>query len=496
MNNILKKVGLFCCSVLMLSSCSEGYLDTIPTDSYSEKFIFESAENAMIALNGIHRSMYKQYDAQDQAGYSSLMLGMEVLGEDFVQTSSGNGWWISQAQWINHTDPQRSWNTYVYSFLYATIRNSNAIINQIDGLSGDAKLKNQVKGEALTYRALAHFWLVQLYAKPYSSETYDRLAIPLMLEVTLDPQPMATTKAVYDQILQDFKDAEGLLTEGLLLKNKSHFSVPVVQGWLARVYLAQKDWANASVYAQKAITSAKAQGVKLMTADDYKKGFNSASNPEWMWASIMIPDQTVYFYSFFAFASYNFSSSNIRSNPKAINNKLYEKISSTDVRKWCWEPNPTATNFPLPATTFKRYPYMNRKFAVADLSSSVGDIPYMRLAELYLIDAEARANLNDNSGADVLFELVKTRDASAVKSSATGSALVDEVLVQRRIELWGEGFRFLDLKRLGLPLDREGTNNNAVVVVKMKVPANSNMWLWQFPQDEINANPNIVQNPV
>lgn len=495
MNNIFKKAGTFFCSLLLLSSCSESYLDTMPTDSYSEDFIFENSENAMIALNGIHRSMYKQYDSQDQAGYSSLMLGMEVMGEDFVMTSSGNGWWNSQAQWINHLDPQRAWNTYVYSFLYATIRNANAIINRIDPLSGEEKFKNQIKGEALTYRALAHLWLVQLYAKPYASDTYDRLAIPLMLEVTDEPQPMATTKAVYDQIKSDFMQAEELLIKGEPGKyNKSHFSVQAVQGWLARYYLTIKDWQNASVYAQKAITTAKAAGAKFMSQEDYKKGFNSATNPEWLWASIMIPDQTVYFYSFFAFASYNFSSSNIRSNPKAINDKLYAKIPATDVRKWCWVPDPA--NLVLPSSSFKKYPYMNRKFAVADLSSSVGDIPYMRLAELYLIDAEAKARMNDNSAADVLFELVKTRDASATKSTATGQALIDEVMTQRRIELWGEGFRFLDLKRLGLPLDRNNSNNQAALVVTMEVPASSNKWLWQFPQDEINANPNVVQNPI
>lgn len=480
---------------MLLSSCSETYLDTIPTDSYSESFMFENAENAMIALNGIHRSMYKQYGSMNRAGYSSLMIGVDALGEDFVLPSTG--WWVSQAKWEEHTNPNSPWNEWVYSFLYATIRNSNAIINQIDGLSGDAKFKNQIKGEALTYRALSHFWLVQLYGKRYSSETLNEQTVPLMLEVTLDPQPMSTVKAVYDQVLADFKAAEELLKEGTPgVYNKSHFSVAVVQGWLARYYLTIKDWTNASSYAVKAIASAKAGGAKLMDQADYKKGFSDASNPEWLWSSLVRADQTLYFYSYFAFVSYNFSSTNIRTCPKVMNNNIYNEISDTDVRKWCWVPNPTATTFPLPTSSFKRYPYMNRKFAVLDQSSSVGDVPNMRLAELYLIDAEAKANLGQGSAADVLFELMKARDTEAVKSTKTGDALLQDILVQRRIELWGEGFRFLDLKRLGLPLNREDSNNDPVVVVTMKVPANSNKWLWQFPQTEINANPNIVQNPL
>jgi hypothetical protein len=69
-------------------------------------------------------------------------------------------------------------------------------------------------------------------------------------------------------------------------------------------------------------------------------------------------------------------------------------------------------------------------------------------------------------------------------------------MIQRRIELWGEGRRFTDLKRLNLPLDRTGANHNSSIAVVLSVPAGDKKWQWLIPRDEINANPKIEQNPL
>ena len=81
-------------------------------------------------------------------------------------------------------------------------------------------------------------------------------------------------------------------------------------------------------------------------------------------------------------------------------------------------------------------------------------------------------------------------------STNTGQALKEEIYVQRRIELWGEGFRFYDLKRLNLPLDRTGANHNANLISDVfTVAAGDPRWQWVIPQDALNANPLLVQNP-
>ena len=103
-----------------------------------------------------------------------------------------------------------------------------------------------------------------------------------------------------------------------------------------------------------------------------------------------------------------------------------------------------------------------------------------------------------NAGAQAaLFALVKVRDRKAVQSTNTGQALIDEIMFNRRIELWGEGFRFTDLKRLNLPLNRNGIPNHLTALITVRdIPAGDPQWEWLFPQDELNTNKAIVQNPL
>ena len=149
----------------------------------------------------------------------------------------------------------------------------------------------------------------------------------------------------------------------------------------------------------------------------------------------------------------------------------------------------------MPSSSYTRYPYMNRKFAVKDYTSSVADANYMRLGEMYLIAAEAAAKAGNPSVAqDYLYTLNKTRDSEYQKSTKTGDDLLDEIYTYRRIELWGEGHRFLDLKRLNMALDRTGANHVPAVASVMEVPAGDIRWKFAIPQDEIDANDLVDPN--
>ncbi|MCX8492022.1 MAG: RagB/SusD family nutrient uptake outer membrane protein, partial [Cyclobacteriaceae bacterium] len=114
---------------------------------------------------------------------------------------------------------------------------------------------------------------------------------------------------------------------------------------------------------------------------------------------------------------------------------------------------------------------------------------------MFLIEAEAEARQNkDSEAAQTLRTLILTRDPSYVLSSNTGVALINEILIHRRIELWGEGFRFTDLKRMNAPLNRNGANHIASVAVLFDVPAGDVKWQWLIPLDELNSNKKSVQN--
>ncbi|HMR93873.1 MAG TPA: RagB/SusD family nutrient uptake outer membrane protein, partial [Chitinophagaceae bacterium] len=143
-------------------------------------------------------------------------------------------------------------------------------------------------------------------------------------------------------------------------------------------------------------------------------------------------------------------------------------------------------------------PYMNRKFAIRELPT-IGDVPYIRLAEMYLIMAEAYAKTpgREADARAALYTLAVNRDPNYVLSTNSGQALIDEILVQRRIEYWGEGHRWFDLKRLNLPLDRTVVPNyvSASAAGLMQVPAGDERWQFKLPIAEIQANPNAEQNP-
>lgn len=475
--------------VLVISACSKDYLDTNPTDAYPSESVFTTVDNAWSAINGIHRALYIQYDNQDQGGQGSIMINNDMLGEDLVMTAAGNGWFNGQYQWLTHRNASATFLKFTYLFYYKIIANANMIIENIDNAIGDETDRRVIKGQAQAYRAWAYWNLVQMYGKRYDAQTDNSQdGVPLVLTSTTVGQERASVAQVYTQMVKDIDDAIVNL-QGFNSRPKSHISINVAKGIKARIALTMQNWEDAARYAAEARA-----GVELMSNADYKTGFNDVSNKEWMWGSHQISEQTTYFYSFFAFMSANYNSTNIRTNPKAINSALYAKIGVTDVRKQMWSVD--GEDVPVPSGG-ERFPYISKKFLVAT-ASSIGDVPLMRAAEMYLIEAEARAHLEQyDAAATALYTLAVNRDPQYVKSIATGDALLQEILTQRRIELWGEGFRFYDLKRLHLPLNRTGANHTADLTANLlEVPADDIRWEFLFPQDEINANKAIKQNPI
>jgi hypothetical protein len=497
MKKILYSTIFTAALALILSSCSKDYLETAPTDQVSSESAFKTTANAMQALNGIHRSMYFQWANQGEAGEGSMNINRDMLGEDLVMTSSGNGWYNTTYQWLAHRTETGTLPYFPWRMYYRITANANMIINRIDAAAGSDAEKKAIKGEALVYRAWAHFQLVQLFGKRYDATTVPntQLGVPIMLTNNFDGQARATVEEVYTQILTDLDAAITSLT-GYTRLNKSHFNVNVAKGIKARVALTMQNYALAATLAAEARV-----GFALMSNATYQAGFADYTNTEWMWGSTVITDQTSYFYSFFAYMSYNFSSTNIRGNPKAINSTLYNLIPATDIRKWCWDP--VAATVPASPglwmnnpTTFSRFNYINRKFKAVDGADSRGDVCYMRAAEMYLIEAEALARLGgqDVAARTALYTLAVNRDPSYVLSTNSGAALINEIMFQRRIELWGEGFRFTDLKRLNLPLDRTGANHNISLCLVNTIPAGDVRWEFLIPKNELDANKLMVQN--
>lgn len=488
---ILSSVALV---TLAFSSCKKDFLDTYPTTSVAAADALSSTKNAIAAVNGIHRVMYTQYDAQGQAGEGSNNIFRDLMGEDIVYPlANGSTGLIGWMRWQTHRNVNAGDLRYLYRFYYRLIANANILINGIDGVPGPDAEKKMVKGQALAYRAWSHFQLVQLWGKRYvAGAPNTQPGVPLLLTNTLEGQPRASVEEVYTQVNADLNEAETLLTGYVRSGSaaKSNFNVNVIKGIKARVALVQQNWEAAATNA----IAARA-GFTLMTNAEYLSGFNNVTNQEWIWGSRQIDDHNTFFYSYFAYISSNFNSTVIRTQPRAINANLWDAIPATDIRKQCWDRTGATVVIPPGGA---RVAYQNKKYLAKSDALSVGDVPYMRAAEMYLIEAEARARQGQNAAAQTaLFTLLRNRNASYTQSTSTGQTLIDEIMFNRRVELWGEGFRFTDLKRTNSPMDRAGIPNHLIALTQVTtIPAGDVQWEFLFPQDEINANKALVQNPL
>lgn len=493
----MKKFKFILLAVLLLTSlgaCKKEYMETTATDKVEFASVFTTTANADAALSGIYRYLFNRYSDQNQPGVGGILLAVDYMGDDLHVHQAT--WFNSEASWISPRTDNSAWTSYHYRFFYRVIGNANYILANIDNTVGPATTKNRIKAEALTLRAWAYSYLVQFYGKRYdASTTNTQLGVPLMLLPTDANKPRATVQQVYQQINADLDAAIALNITSA--PNKSHINVWVTRAIKARVALTMQDYPTAITQAKLVIDGGL---YPLMSVTDYQTGFNNAALSEFMWASMPTTDQADTFGSFFAQISYDANTTHVRGTPKRINQALYTWIPATDVRKKMWEPAPTTANFPLPSASYSRQTYMSRKFAQKPATTSMGDVPLVRSAEMHLILAEAYARNSQTAFAqDALFALVTKRDPSAVKSVNTGSALITEILNHRRVELWGEGFRWLDLKRMNLPLDRTLALNFLATPVAnlMQVPAGDDRWQFFIPRAEIEANKGMVgqQNP-
>ncbi len=487
---------------LTLGSCKDDYLNTKPTDQIAKADAISTTTNLAAAVNGIHRSLYVQYSRQEEGGQGAVNLNIDYMGDDIVNTASTAAYGVHK--WQTHRSATTANNSFLYTFYYKIIANTNIIIENVDNATGPDAERKLIKAEALAYRAWAHFVLVQVFGKRYDAAGNNTQAgVPIMITSELGGKPRASVEDVYTQINTDIDASIASFTGAKNRPNKSHFSVAVAKGLKARIALAQGKWAIAAQNANEAKA-----GLVLMSNAEYLAGFNTIENPEWMWGSKQVEDQTTYFYSYFAYMG-TFNSTANRTIPKRMNSLLYAKIPATDVRKQLWDPTGSSPSFisfgqPAGVVSSSAASFKQGKFRNAG-STSVGDVVNMRVGEMYLIEAEARARLAIAGSAaetvlaqNVLFTFAKNRNASYVLSINTGTALLDEILIQRRVELWGEGFRFFDLKRQDLPLDRTGSNHTTALSGILAVPAGGPEWQWAIPQDEINSNAAIGpagQNP-
>ena len=417
-------LGLATVGVMSLSGCAGDYLDTIPSTSVSETTINTSLDNLYIALNGIHKEMVSQESGyQCLGGEPGFMMSRDAEADDMNwQTNT----WMKAAYlgWQCNMNETNGYNYKFWQIYYQWILNANKILAGLEEVEiTSQELFDQIKGEALCIRAWAHFNLVQLYAKRYEAgkdNTQD--GIPYREKAVAEEQARNSVEDVYAKINNDLDEA-CILLSGIKVNDVNHYSEMVAWGLKARVALAMQDYNNAAVYAGKSISLAEAGGHRLMTGSQLNCGFANITTDtkEAMYAAMTPDDKTVYFYSYYAYMSWNFNSSAIRQGVKCINVDAYETMSETDLRRAWWDPTGEAS---VPSSSYAKNAYQNRKFTARSTADAVGDVAFMRLAEMYLTQAEALARAGKDSEAQAVFTKFQiTRDPSYVSKGNIGDAL-------------------------------------------------------------------------
>lgn len=482
-------------AALVLGGCKKSYLETSPSNQVTTDVIFKTTAGAQTALDGLYRLTYtfgiETNGNHDLFGQKSHDLIVDLMGNDMVINSRGYNWFNGDYRYTAGADPsdgQRSYTTWLY--YYQIVNNANNIISAIDKATGPQTDKDNIKGQALFMRAHSYFYLVNFEQHTYKGNE-SKPGIPLYSGPTSKGNPRGTVQNVYDSIVNDLTKAETLLT-GKIRRDVSSVDVTTVQTLRARVALQMEDYPTAATYAQKVITSG---NYTLMSHAAYQSGFNSVSNSEWVWGVKVIVDQATVYPSWFSHMDavpFDYAS---LGQQKKITKALYDQIAAGDVRK---------TVFTAPGTGSQQIPdYTQTKFHLANPSSWAGDYLYLSVAEDYLIAAEALARTGHEPEAHTALEtLIKNRYSGYTSAALSGANLINEILLQRRIELWGEGLALFDIKRLKQGVNRltgpgnHGSPNYDAVVYTL--PDQDPKFLFRIPQEELFSNKSMTaadQNP-
>lgn len=492
-NSYIKQLIFSLLFLLIFAAGCDDFLETNPTNQVSQDVVFQTTDLAQTVLDGTYRFLRKQ----DNLNQKSFDMRLDVIdGRDVMMNQSGfyNG---DYDLGIDKTTQDLGEVSNLWNFYYQIINHANNLIAYIDDTKGSEKEKHRIKGEALALRAFAYFNLINHFQHAWIKGS-ELPGVPIYLEPTSYEtvgNPRGTVANVYDRIITDLTDAITLLpSDGSRLnKNKGYINKNVVHGFLARTYLFKGEFNNAALHASEARL-----GYPLMSQEEYVGGFNDYVNPEWIWGLPFSPEEVLVNTSHFSDFDLERPNSNwsIR-----INNQFYALFSETDCRAKLqvgenapliiykdWAP----VNQPIAGTDIKDS-LVTRKFR--DKADLTGHYVMMRSAEMILIEAEAEAEQSHYETAqNLLFEVQSRADKQAIKSSSTGQQLINEILVERRKELYGEGLASVfDLKRRNLALIRTGNQ------IHGGFEAGSNRLVWQLPIKEIDANQNISeseQNPL
>lgn len=485
---------------LTLTGCIE---ETLPTDRVTQDQLIESPY-AVSSYAGAMPQFLNNYatiasNRHWDWGYGSMMHIRDVMTGDMAIKMSPSGydwydaWELNQNQDENKIYPQFIWNYYNQQ-----VQTSNLTIGAVNPeTANDDNL--YLLGAAYAFRAMAYLDMARMYEYLPTDGTsavnkfgndVTGLTVPIvtedMDESVATKNPRATHQEMLAFLLDDLQKAETYIVKGAR-PSKVMPSLACVYGLMARAYMWDEDYANARLYARKAIDT---HGASTVTTKaqwlDKTTAFNTLDTPSWMWGFQTTSEDNVVktgIINWTSWSSNEYKTGYSAAEPNImIDARLYNSISDKDFRKLAFvapEGSPLSgqENFinraGLESVMVQGdYPVVLDPCASLKIKPGKGDmlspdpacvvgIPLMRVEEMYFIEAEAAAHQSAGEGKSLIESFMRTyRYADYTCGGASVEAVVDEIFQQKRVEFFCEGIIFFDYKRLNKPVVRyyEGTN--------------------------------------
>ena len=467
-------------------------MNPVPSNAVSDVQIFSSVESAQTALNG----------GIGWIGYyltNSLQVIMsEVMGEDALMTSGNYG--IDTYNWnlysytysqVPEDDPWWfGYSNYIWQYDYKGIDAANNIIAYVTDMPEESGKENLL-GQAHALRGFMFLRLSRLFAPTYTINP-DGPGIILRTspaDASSEPIGRSSLKDCYEQIIKDLDYGR----EHCSPDNAAYFTPKSCALFMARAYLDMADYSNAAKYASEAASNL-FDGSNLMSQTDYQSGFMNP-NVEWLMYYNFNQTTSNYYASIPSFYYLAKSAVNMdatgKANPADIeyldtpqeSNYFEEPLYGYSTVRWTkrfrdsFEDSDCRKLFPF--YFYAADGWFTSKFSHRDLYIGDADFPLARIAEAYLIKAECEAHLGGDA-AGPLNALQTARGASPT------AATYDNIYYERRKELYGEGFRLQDIKRLHQPLDRTVDAEHWASVKSL--PADSPRFMLPIPQIEMLYN--------
>jgi hypothetical protein len=427
-----------------------------------------STEQAISDYAGLSAAIIGAYDGMQSVNYygRNFLVFSEIRADNVYLAIANSNRFVTD---YNYVLSATATQTTFWNQAYAVLLRVNNIIAESSKVSDATEEEvDQIVGEAYAIRALVHFDLVRVFGAPYADDNGAGLGVPIKLDGAINEPARNTVAEVYTQVVDDLLQAKILLNEDI---GPNRITEPAVNALLARVYLYMEDNVNAEASATTVISN-----TDYTLDTDFATFWSTSGNDEEIFTLARVASETL-------------GSDNLG---QIYNPSGYGDIRVTQDIRDMYEAGDDRSDLYYLHTNGE---YYVGKFLGESSIPGLASTKILRLSEMYLIRAEARAKQAKYTEAVADIDVIRDRAGLTPLGAIADNLVLTEVLDERRRELAFEGHRSFDLYRNGLAMQRIQCNSGLEITTTFcEVEGDSYLRIYPIPQRELDVNQNMEQN--